>query len=259
MTSPNSSIQEQSPESYDEPVCDPVPGVAVSLEDTNNDASTIRLAGLSVHKRTCLIAIVGTVVLVAAVVVGIIFITGNDSSSDTGEVVHSEEYYKERYNKFRPVIGRLSNPSALVQPGTPQSQALLWLVDKDATLSHFTIDETQLAQRYALLVLFYACGGEQWQGFEATLDKLGSVDTCSLGEFVTCKGNQVVGLDLAERRLIGQLPDEIGLLTNIQTLNLIDNFLKGTIPKTISGTLSNLGALGSPRLHYYGLSASTHD
>ncbi|XP_024972096.1 receptor-like protein 15 [Cynara cardunculus var. scolymus] len=60
----------------------------------------------------------------------------------------------------------------------------------------------------------------------------------------------MVGLDLSRNKLVGEIPKELGLLTQIHSLNLSHNQLTGTIPMQFS----NLENIESLDLSYNGLS-----
>ncbi|XP_059633800.1 receptor-like protein EIX2 [Cornus florida] len=57
-----------------------------------------------------------------------------------------------------------------------------------------------------------------------------------------CPTNSIVSLSLRGNYLVGELPDSIGILENLQNLYLSGNFFWGSIPKSI-GNLSNLQKL----------------
>jgi hypothetical protein len=165
----------------------------------------------------------------------------------------SESYYKERFEIFRSVAGRISATTALVQSGSPPSKALDWMVYHDTTIPHEallsksgddTSSSTSFIQRYIIMVLFYACGGEQWQGFvSSTIELQGHIDTCLwIGDdFIACNDfNEVVELKLDFRRLGGQLPLEMRALTTLETLDMSYNFLEGSLPNNLFDVMTNL-------------------
>lgn len=219
----------------------------VCVADEEYDYKDVyKLGRCRFNKRTCWVMGVVAVTLVAGSVLAVMVLQKNgikkaDAASTPQQ---SQAYYKERFAVFRTIAGQLSNPSALVQSGTPQSQALDWMVYKDTTLSQQQLDATQFAQRYAVLVLFYTCGGEQWQGFTDNIDKQGDIETCQWkgDTFLTCNSeNAITELQLVYRRLSGQLPGEISLLTSLEILDLSDNFIQGTLPNDIFDKMNALG------------------
>ncbi|MGK3760286.1 MAG: hypothetical protein ACI8RD_012603 [Bacillariaceae sp.] len=97
-----------------------------------------------------------------------------------------------------------------------------------------------LVQRYALMVLFFGTNGELWN--DEPWSDLVHVHECNFMG-VDCDGNkgQALNLDLQYRKLRGRLPDEVGLLTQLTSVNLMANNLEGSIPSFIYNELTNLG------------------
>lgn len=147
--------------------------------------------------------------------------------------------YEIRFLTFRTDIGRLTDPSTLLDPDSPQSQALDWLVYQDRTV--FPDDSRKLVQRFAIMVLFYACNGKDWQSFSPSLDQQSSVDECNNVGIVCNDRGSIIILDLKAERLTGRIPEEIGLLTELNNLDLSRNFLEGPIPGNAVGKLTKLG------------------
>lgn len=163
--------------------------------------------------------------------------------------------------------GDASYSVLLAAPNTPQYQALQWLVDDDTTIvSHnddqnsldmttttiAPIEQTKLMQRYTMMVLYYACGGESWQmsSNAGSIQGLGHIDTCDWGSlldlnFIECDATtqEVVQLHLDQQRLIGQLPHELFLLSSLVSLDLSYNFLKGDIPTNMFDQMVKLRKL----------------
>ena len=201
------------------------------------------------RQKSCWIGAVVIFVLVGIATITVVALgpmsgkSGSESGSEAPR--ESDAYYQERLADFRSLVGRWSETSVLVQTGSPQAQALDWLVYQDRTLSHKSIDETALKQRYAIMVLYYACGGEGWQSFDAgNLEAQSATPTCEwVGDkFIDCDAGskEVTILDLSARRMVGTLPAEVSLLTSLETLGFSFNFLEGTLPDAYFDTLTNL-------------------
>ena len=90
-----------------------------------------------------------------------------------------------------------------------------------------------------MLVAFYkATGGENWNGRQLA-------DDAPLGEWhgvVTNDDGRVTKLVLAAKGLSGEIPPELGNLSNLTRLDLFQNKLSGEIPPEL-GSLSNLEQL----------------
>ena len=109
-------------------------------------------------------------------------------------------------------------------------------------------DTSPETDREALVALFNATGGENWTGGETwnrPIDPLTWLTDAPLGEWdgVTTNGNgRVTVLDLYDSRLSGEIPAELGNLTNLKALFLHENELSGEIPVEL-GNLANLEVL----------------
>jgi len=140
-------------------------------------------------------------------------------------------------------------------PTSPQSQALSWLQDDPITQTPGRSTRSIL-ERYALAVFYYSTPGQGWEQ-----DNLMSrVDACTwnkgsddltgksplqlvgadiYGMYCATDGESIDVLSLHNEDLLGPLPWEFFLLTNLRYVNLNFNFLSGTIPPRI-GNLTNL-------------------
>jgi hypothetical protein len=141
-------------------------------------------------------------------------------------------------------------------------------------MKRFSIDDEnyqRLQQRYATMVLYYALCGENWKKgtdtneTEVVVDSsqsravhLYNVSECNFLGF-HCRNSStetfplttdhdgverfrpVVSFNLDGYNLAGQLPREIGLLSDLTLLNLANNNLVGTIPESMFEKLTNLG------------------
>ena len=104
-----------------------------------------------------------------------------------------------------------------------------------------TTIESEDAERYALIALYNATGGDNWT------DNQGWCTDSDLSTWtgVTMSNSHVTKLELIENNLTGELPEEIEDLTYLATLDLNTNSLTGEIPSSIT-TLTSLRYL---RLH----------
>ncbi len=95
------------------------------------------------------------------------------------------------------------------------------------------------SDREALIALYNALNGNNW----TTQTNWCSDAPVSQWHGVTTFNNRVVQLNLMTNKLSGELPVEIGNLTELQYLNLGNNSISGTIPAEC-GKLSKLVMLG---------------
>jgi Leucine-rich repeat (LRR) protein len=131
------------------------------------------------------------------------------------------------------VLAAASESDALFVEGTPQRRALAWMSTFDAL--DVELADAQLLQRYALVVLYFATGGEDlWLEPEKWLDP--SLHECDWGvASIECEGDAskprlLRSLDLSRQEIAGQLPNEIGMFSQLTSLKLSKNGINGTIP-----------------------------
>lgn len=228
-------------------------------------------------RQGCCVIILGCFMFVSLISLVLTFTMTPDKDSGSG--ISEEDlqlaFYRDRFVALRTALGNYSKPYLFYNPDFAQSKALQWLVYKDEKLpvtsnglTHTGGDNLlsfRLVQRYAYLVLFFDCDGTNWfrlpenhpssstanknndeqlsKGAVALEQQWPTLNEC---EFLGCTCNdlgQITHLMLNGENLVGQLPVEIGLLSNLVELNLGDNFLHGTIPWTNMGLgkLTNLG------------------
>ena len=147
------------------------------------------------------------------------------------------EFDDDYYSYVLGVIVDQAAPSAisLSDPRSPQNMALEWLAFQDTM--HLR-KPSALVQRYALCVLYFATGGVGFWDSEWLLE---GVSECEFGGVVCHDGfkndetemddGTVQQLHLGQRALVGPLPPEIGLLSNLLALDLKGNRLAGSIPE----------------------------
>ena len=139
--------------------------------------------------------------------------------------------------------------ATLTDPASPQSQALAWLQDDPITLAPGRSTRTVL-ERYALAVLYYTTWGPSWQFellsptdvctwnkpsedvFNKTTREL--IDVAMWGVYCAEDGESIDILVLEDNNMVGPLPWEFVLLTNLKYVNIGWNALTGTIPTRIS-------------------------
>mmetsp|Transcript_16575 Transcript_16575/g.38299 ORF Transcript_16575/g.38299 Transcript_16575/m.38299 type:complete len:567 (+) Transcript_16575:117-1817(+) len=140
-----------------------------------------------------------------------------------------------------------------------QKKAIVWLVYEDRVLSTTKIREMvdymksnntgnddvvptfPLVQRYAMMVLFFETNGELWS--ERSWAESTNLNECKFVGVECDMEDRVVVLDLALRKLRGRLPEEVGLLTRLESASFLSNSLEGTIPSFIFNKLTNLHSL----------------
>ena len=107
------------------------------------------------------------------------------------------------------------------------------------------VSEIPRGECQALVALYESTNGQSWTNKAGWLEN----NTPCSWYGVTCDAGHVVELSLWGNQLSGEIPPQIGNLTNLQVLDLRSNQLSGSIPPEI-GNLTNLQRLdlGSNRL-----------
>jgi hypothetical protein len=123
----------------------------------------------------------------------------------------------------------------LYDTDTPHGSCRFWLTQTDemdlelSTTS--TASEERIQQRYILCLLYEQLNGGGWDLDASFRDS--SMHEC-LWDGITCDNvNHVAVIDLAEKNLIGSLPNELGNLQKLELLRLSGNAITGTIPNKL--------------------------
>ena len=118
-------------------------------------------------------------------------------------------------------------------PTGPQAQAAQWLT-LDNNFPRYA--DGILLQRFALATIFFATDGPNWTNRTGWLDP---TDDCnwfdSLAPFGQdiCLNTRRTTLNLADNNLVGTLPPEIGILSDLEYLVLYQNRIGGQLPSEI--------------------------
>jgi len=152
------------------------------------------------------------------------------SSKPTSSPTSLQHYYK---NKIEKLLVDISGESLQLED-SPQMKALQWILNDDFSINHSEKIEV-LIQRYALATIYYSTFGDGWIVNDYWLS---DVSECEW-HGITCNDDYVIELKLDENQLEGSLPDEIGVLLSLESLNADDNSITGSIPSTI-GNLKNM-------------------
>jgi hypothetical protein len=143
---------------------------------------------------------------------------------------------------------KISGEIPSFQLGPTQRDALNWLADDDQAYLDFELVSTdELLERFIMALLYFSMGGENWYDSFGFL--LGSPVCMWMNEYedgtfdggVRCDP-MVVEMKLDDNNLQGQLPTELGLLSNLQVLYLGNNQIYGLFPTEL-GRLTSLEQL----------------
>jgi Leucine-rich repeat (LRR) protein len=125
---------------------------------------------------------------------------------------------------------------------SPQYKAAQWMAEEDQLIVDPSNDLSRFAQRYAMVVFYYATGGDtswirQANFLSPTLDicswqEENPTGNTTLGIYGIQCGN-IFAIEFFRNNLTGTLPDELGALSSLNALLLNWNSLSGPVPPTI--------------------------
>lgn len=131
---------------------------------------------------------------------------------------------------------------------TPQNFALRWLTDEDSRQVSVG-DSTALLERYALATFYFSTyvysavldfrQSDNEVGAWSFVDFWMSEEDVCVWYGVSCLSEGVQELKLTDNNVRGRLPSELAALEKLQSLDLGNNKLSGTVPKSF-GTFQAL-------------------
>jgi hypothetical protein len=168
-----------------------------------------------------------------AAVVGGLCGTGNcgsskDSSTNDGSTARNSDVAQY----ISSITGQqLRYPVPEGATASPEEMALTWLIQSDPLQLRPTVDPQRLAQRFAILVLWFGTtvppgNNDTWIKSTGWLQAKNECDWFG----ITCGDMQVSEISLSKNNLQGRIPDDLGLLTALALLVMDVNNLSGTLP-----------------------------
>lgn len=155
-----------------------------------------------------------------------------DTASVCGDTLE-DPMHQLMYNKALTISGR----SALSDTQSYQNNALCWMLNEDEELDSIESINSRFIQRYILVLLnemsegkkLFRVGGRSLKGHECQW----------LGVSCTNLTDQLLKISLTNEQYFGSsLPSEIGYLSFLQTLNVSDSGVEGTLPQTLQNLWS---------------------
>jgi hypothetical protein len=131
---------------------------------------------------------------------------------------------------------------AILDEESPQYRAMQWL-ESDVQQNEYTFASSldRIFQRGTLAIFYYSTLGDvQWTTRTGWLDPTASECTW-YGAVCAADTTTVQLLQLGANNLGGEIPREVGMLTNLETLELHENGIGGTFPSRL-GQLTLLSA-----------------
>jgi Leucine-rich repeat (LRR) protein len=128
--------------------------------------------------------------------------------------------------------------SGNIVPGTPEGDALNWILNIDNT-NTCNDGGIALLERFVLALFFYKTGGESWLNSNGWLSLS---NQCTWFGIDCGTDGRVDTISLNQNNLSGEIPDALSNLEQLSVLKLFDNALEGTVPTSLY-QLSNLAFL----------------
>lgn len=181
--------------------------------------------------------------------VGTLFTPSPTAAPTTSDCRIPEE---QRIIEILAQLDAAADPLDVRNTAIPQGKATTWLLLDDDY--HICPDDPKVVQRWALAVIYYSTNGDSWFqcssnptandacGFDAPFVGdarfLSGVFEC-LWAGISCIDGCVTEIEFEENNLIGTIPTEIGLLSDLAIWGMERGGLTGTIPTEV-GLLTNL-------------------
>ncbi|KAL3903146.1 MAG: hypothetical protein SGILL_010555, partial [Bacillariaceae sp.] len=172
------------------------------------------------------------------------------STEDSGGIdfVSDGSVTTPAYDVLVPIVAK---PENLLDPNTAEGQAYLAVRKED--------DDFDIQQNYALQMLYFSTDGDAWvfnHGWEAySKPTRSSEQLCGWASVTRCRNvgdgkMAVAGLDLDSNNLRGEIPVDLCLLNDLETMRLANNHLEGTLPSCLASqpTLEILEVEGNTEL-----------
>lgn len=159
---------------------------------------------------------------------------------------------QDRIDGILAMLDAVADPDKIRDNAFPQGLATTWLIEDDGFF--VCPDDPNLIQRWALAVIYFSTAGDDWflcSDNPTSLDLCGAEDPF-VGETrflsadgecdwagISCTNNIVTEIVFEENNLVGTIPTELGLLSNLAVWGMERGGLTGTIPTQV-GLLTNL-------------------
>jgi hypothetical protein len=119
--------------------------------------------------------------------------------------------------------------STTVLPGTPEGDALNWILNVDNT-NTCNDGGIALLERFVLALFFYQTGGESWSNSNGWLTLS---DHCTWAGIECGTDGRVETISMNQNNLSGEIPNALSNLEHLSVLKLFDNALEGTVPTSL--------------------------
>ena len=216
--------------------------VAKAIEPPTETATAVELPPKEsrprfrpIRKTVKLVAVSGLLLIIVGVVLIVLLVDLNSSDTHDNGI---------NATKPTPLLKEVPNYTvvSLQNPSSPQAKAYLWL-EQDPNLQSY--DDNRRWQRFVLAVLYYATNGDEWYesfhwlDYDAPECDWYLVPPIYAADMSACVNGTVRSILLNTRNLRGHLVPELSRLTDLEFFDCGNNKWTGTIPTEL-GLMTNL-------------------
>ncbi|KAL9178316.1 hypothetical protein ACHAXT_001744 [Thalassiosira profunda] len=206
------------------------------------DKYDVYACGRHVNFKRWHLALLGVLIVGACVAIPLGVVYGGKNSDD-----QSFDWTPELVQSIVAPVGLPKFQDAFLDETSPQARAVDWLSNGGGadivTGPSLEAVEWRIRQRYALAVLYYATGGEEWTNQYGYLDsdkhecEWGGGEQLNNGwKSLDCADGdgRVTLINLWQNNLRGTLPVELASLSgSLTAIDLLTNQIEGTIPEEL--------------------------
>jgi hypothetical protein len=192
------------------------------------------------------------VVVVAAVVLGVILSQSggnNDRAPPAPAPTPAPTSANvEKLNEFLSGLPGYSIVLAQTDTNSPQGKAMAWLKN-DSKFNEYEL--YRLYQRYALPVLFYSTNGDSWHNSTGWLSNANECEWYQFDDAGPADNDKCLEesrlsvLDMDSNGLVGTIPTELALLTDLLELAFNDTTVSGIISSELCVSCNALNPVAS--------------
>jgi hypothetical protein len=142
-------------------------------------------------------------------------IKANSNETTDPPTPSPQEVIQELERLLIPVT--VDNGTALRNASSPQNNALNWLANNT---NMDTYSDAKKIQRYALATLFFSTNGASWNDNSTWMSDEDECGWYNNGASLCTRGS-VEALSLPDNNLVGTIPDELALLTNMSESSVV--------------------------------------
>eukprot|EP00980_Cylindrotheca_fusiformis_P009967 scaffold2203_cov106-Cylindrotheca_fusiformis.AAC.1 len=189
--------------------------------------------------RKVFFCLVVSLICAIAIGVGVGVTAGEQSKGDNCKIYNATETELSDTELLASIVLPCVDITTL-EESSPQYRSLEWLAYEDSRNLTIQDDATELIERFSLVTLYFATGGENWIGHDPNPIYLMNDSSHCDWYRIDCDDNgSVTHLHLGGNVLSGTLPPEIGNLKNARYIDMNFNNFEGSIPSEI-GNLQQL-------------------